>query len=117
MIHIKDEDVLLELLEHEFHPKIGDVLRWIESLYPGRITITSGFRPGVGVHGTDPCRGVDLRSSGFVDPQKVCDQINQAWEYDRTRPDMNVCVFHNTGKGWHFHIQVHSNTRLRDERT
>jgi hypothetical protein len=116
MIHIKDEDVLLELLEHEFHPKIGDVLRWMESLYPGRMTITSGFRPGVGVHGTDPCRGVDLRSHNYSAPQKICDHINQVWEYDPARPHMMVCVLHDTGQGIHFHIQVHPTTRLRDER-
>ena len=115
MIHIKDRDVLIEVMRAPFHETLIDVLRWIEQYYPGRMTITSGHRNGdPGVHGQIPCRAVDLRSRNYTNPRGLEDHINVAWQYDPVRPDLSVCLLHNIGSGMHFHIQVCDKTYNRE---
>jgi hypothetical protein len=78
------------------------------------VVVTSHFRQGdKGVHGTNPCRGLDIRSWVYGDPQSICEMINRAYEYDPKRPDKRCAILHNVGKGEHIHLQVHPNTRRK----
>ncbi len=96
-----------------YHVKLIDIILWMDTT-GYKIIITSAYRPGdPGVHGTIPGRGIDIRSSGFSDPQAAVDKINAKWEYDPHRPDKDVAIYHNTGRGWHLHIQAHNLTRDR----
>ena len=114
MISIKDKSVLFSLMIVEYDEKLIDILSWLIDEYPERIVFTCGYRPGdKGIHGTLPCRAVDLRSWTFSRPERVANYINMVWEYDFKRPDMQVALFHNAGSGLHFHIQCHANTRKR----
>ena len=114
VISIKDKSVLYSLLAVEYDETLIDILMWLADEYPERIIITCGYRPGdKGVHGTIPCRGVDLRSRIFKSPDRVVNYINLVWEYDHTRPEKKVALFHDVGKGYHFHIQTHPNTRRK----
>ena len=113
MIEVKDIKVLSALLKVPYHPALDDILLWIYKR-EGKLLFTDGFRPGdPGCHGTNPCRAVDLRSWIFDNPETVCAMINNYWVYDPERPFKNVCKYHNVGNGWHFHIQVHPNTKRR----
>lgn len=113
MIKIKDSSVLYSLLRVPFDETLISVLVWLDDQYPGRVVITSGYRSGNSIHGTIPCRAVDLRSWIFKDPELRANYINHMWEYDHKRPDKKVCVYHDSGRGLHFHIQVHPNTKYK----
>ena len=73
------------------------------------------------VHGTNPCRGIDLFFTSKKWPlskkrcYKIEKHVNSIYEYDPKRPNMKVCNYHRTTiSGWHFHIQVHPNTIKRN---
>lgn len=90
------------------------------------LVCTSSFRKNKihkddpGIHGTNPLRAKDYRSWLMRNPEQIRDFINQNWIYDPKRPHKQVCVYHKIkrldGKksGYHFHIQVHDNTVLKD---
>ena len=71
-----------------------------------------------GIHSTKPLRTIDYTILGFKREQaeKVCEEGNEAWEYDERRPGrFRVFVPHEVvidGKtlGWHIHMQVHNGT-------
>jgi len=114
MTSIKDKSVVFSLLSVEYNQKLISVLMWLIDEYPEQVVFTSGYRPGdKGVHGTLPCRAVDIRSWVFKRPDRLCNYINFVWEYDYKRPAMKVAVFHDVGSGPHVHLQVHVNTRRR----
>ena len=111
MIAIKDTATLISMM-HGFHPTLVDIAVWLEEMY-SRTVITCGYRPGdEGVHGTSPCRGLDLRSWVYPDAQKVVDHVNTRWQYDHRRPKMLCAILHDVGSGRHIHLQVHPRTRL-----
>ena len=115
MIGVKDISVFVELLQAEYDPKLIRLIKWVVDEY-GVITVTSGYREGDdGVHGTEPCRGLDIRSHIFVDPSGVTNRINVYWSYDYKRPDKLCSMVHNVGMGQHIHLQVHPNTFLRGD--
>jgi hypothetical protein len=69
------------------------------------------------VHMADPLRGGDFRTSMFTHQECLAIQqsVNDAWVYDPTRPEKLVCLYHKLDSGaYHFHIQVHPNTVMRD---
>lgn len=76
--------------------------------------ITSMHRSGdAGVHGTMPCRGVDLSCRHI--PQDTLDvavkYINQKYVYDSKRPDKKTMIIHSTltgagDGGVHIHLQT-----------
>jgi len=116
MIQYKNDEVLKGILSHGWHPTLIEVYMWIIKAYRESVTITCGHetRDYISTHDVDPLRAFDIRSWCFADPQKVEDAINQAWEYDPERPEMLVAKCHDTGRGIHFHIQVHDNTIKRE---
>lgn len=114
-IEVKDEDVLHGLMQYRFDPMLCRIVRWIAQEW-GRIVITEGYRQkrhNNDLHGEIPVRAVDLRSRIYMKPEMVADKINSEWQYDYQRPDMQVCVYHDSGEGKHFHVQTHPNTRRR----
>jgi hypothetical protein len=116
-IQVKNEDVLFGLMEKRFDLMLCRIIRWIaKEVVDGAMVITEGYRkqrhPN-DLHGLTPVRAVDLRSHIYEDPEQIAQEINDAWQYDPGRPHMQVCVFHDTGEGPHFHIQTHPNTRRR----
>ena len=116
-IVIKNWKVLKGMLSVAFHPKMIALAMWITVRY-SKVVFTSAYRSGdKGVHGTAPCRGMDMRSWHYDDPQVVVDDINVHWRYDPIkRPEMMCAILHNTGSGNHIHLQVHDNTQyLRDD--
>jgi len=114
MITIKDIPVFKALLGKVYDPALIEIVATVESFFPG-ITITEGYREGAGVHSTDPCRGIDLRSRNYTEGQiqTIKDFINNAWIYDYERPERECCIFHDVGRGPHFHIQTHPRTARR----
>ena len=120
MIQVKNPSVLRELLVERYHPILVELMLWIEHRY-NKIVLTSGYREDdPGVHGTIPCRGMDIRSWGLlkkdnsrIDPISLCNDVNEHWQYDPDRPEMVCCKRHNTGQGWHIHNQVSKNTTMR----
>ena len=113
-IQIKNTEVLESMLLHPTHPRLIDVERWICDRFPV-VVFTGHFeeRDYPSVHSTIPVRGTDIRSWIYTEPQKVADEINVAWVYDPGRPEMNVAIYHDMGRGKHIHLQVHDRTRLR----
>ena len=113
MIQIKNTAIFKSLFVNKPHPTLIKVISWIEDRWPG-IVITCGYEPRPGrtsVHSTNPLRGIDLRSRTFANPHAVADEINKHWAYDPKRPEKVVALFHDVGRGPHFHIQVHPNTQ------
>lgn len=114
MIGIKNTAVLRELLSARFHPQLVALVNWCAVHWP-EFTITSGYRKGdPGVHGMDPCRGMDARSTWTDAPMAEGDKVNSVWQYDPERPEMKCCIYHDVGKGAHFHLQVHARTVFLD---
>lgn len=109
-ITVKSLDVFANLLGAKYEATLVKMLCWFAARH-GEVCITSGFRPDGGVHGTEPCRAVDIRSFTFDHPKSIKKDFNQHWNYDHVRPLMKCCVYHNTGRGWHFHIQSHPRTK------
>jgi len=117
-IVIKNSRVLESILLYPFHPKLIPILDYIRQTYPQNdLIITEGWRtprhPG-DVHSTIPVRAVDLRSWHYENPGEVAYKVNLEFIYDPDRPWLSCCVYHNVA-GWHFHIQVHPNTRRRGD--
>lgn len=108
-ISFKSAEVLRETLQVGYHPKMVDLLSFVTK-YRDPV-ITSGHRAGdSGVHGTIPCRGLDLRSTIYNRPRQVVDDINLQWVYDPDRPELKVAIYHDAGSGNHIHLQVHPKT-------
>ena len=102
----------IDLYQLEFiHPILRAVLRWIDSRFGFLFIITSLYRIGdPNIHGTLPLRAIDLRCRTQKLGVLIADMINAHWKYDPDRPEMVVAIFHDTGRGYHLHIQVHENT-------
>ena len=119
MISIKSPNVLESLLLVRYHPKLVEIVAWIARRY--MITITDGYRVGdSGVHGTNPCRGMDIRSyaifnhsGAIMDPVEFVTEVNRCWQYDENRPEKVVALYHDAGSGYHIHLQVCDATRQR----
>ena len=109
MLAIKNLCVMRELMDRAYHPKLSELACWVAVRY-SRFTITEVWRED-GVHSL--CRAIDLRSKNYEDPEAVAADINAHWIYDPQRPEYKCCVYHNVGKGWHFHLQVHDRTERR----
>ena len=99
------------------HPIMLDMLAWVDEQWA--LPITSAYRPNkihkadTGIHSTNPLRAIDLRSKDIKHPLYIEAEICATWIYDPTRPALRTCVYHDTGRGPHFHIQVHANTYRR----
>ena len=123
-VEIKNKKTMRNFLGSGYHPILIDVVCWMYDEFKdfsyyvfgvAEIIFTCGYREGsTGVHGTIPTRGIDIRSWVFKHPEKIEKKINDTWIYDPERPEMNVAWVHDSGKGSHFHIQVHPNTVRRD---
>jgi hypothetical protein len=57
---------------------------------------------------------MDVRSTWTDSPGMAADEVNAAWQYDPQRPEMKCCLYHDVGKGAHFHLQVHARTVFLD---
>lgn len=116
---IKDDESFWPMFKSLYHKKMPILMSWVWKETDAYAYITSTFRPDkVGekpsVHGTTPCRGLDLRSWDLVEgiPEKIRDHVNSEWIYDPQRPEKMVCKYHKN----HLHFQVHDNTRMRTDR-
>ena len=107
---------LIDLLDLEFiDPKLREIMSSIRAEF-GVMTITSLYRiDDDGVHGVLPLRGIDLRCRNNNMGAVIEDWVNRTWFYDPKRPKMKACIYHDTGRGIHLHIQSHPNTVKRDE--
>ena len=113
-IETKNSEVLRDLLSG-WDSTLVDVVEWIYDRYR-RVLITCEKRKkrhDNDLHGVKPLRAVDLRSWIYTEPEALAKDINNKWAYDPKRPMMDVCVFHDSGEGEHFHIQVHPNTKRK----
>jgi hypothetical protein len=125
MICIKDMTVLRTLSRVPMYGLLWDVVGYaIDHLMKlekdTEPVITSYYRNGdKGVHGTRPCRGIDLRTWNYPSHvvMAVVDKINQRFIYDPDRPHMNCALYHDVGKGIHLHLQVHPATIRRKDDT
>ena len=112
-IGFKNVKVLRSLFTRAWHPSLIALLLWMVVRYSkDTILFTQGYekRDYPSTHGTDPLRAFDLRSRVFKDPYKVADDVNEHWAYDPTRPDKQVAICHDVGRGIHLHFQVCDNT-------
>ena len=50
-------------------------------------------------------RAVDVGVNAFTETQRqeMCNFVNKRFNYSGSH---NCCVYHNVGRGWHFHLQV-----------
>ena len=107
---IKNYQVLKEILLAPFDSKLVALAMWCYTRWSS-FRITSGYREGdAGVHGTWPCRGLDVSAKAFKDPQALADDANSVWIYDNNRLEKKCVVYHDAGNGWHLHLQVHPRT-------
>lgn len=114
MILIKNIDVLKVLLAKEYHPLLIEIVLDVISI-ADNVVVTEGWREGGGVHSTDPCRGIDLRSWIYSAKKlkEIQDYVNDRWIYDPNRSHMKVLIVHSAGNGVHIHAQAHPNTVKR----
>ena len=110
-IKIKSIGVLRNLLRAVYDDKLILLIAWVITRYSD-VVLTSGYREGdKGVHGTKPCRGMDIRSWIYNDPQAIVDDINEHFSYDHDRPEKKCAVLHDTGRGVHIHNQTCNKTK------
>jgi len=113
MLQIANYKVLKSLLLSKYDDELVSLILWVSHRLD-KFCITSGFRPGdSGVHGTSPCRAIDIRSNWYDDPEDICKDINSHWIYDPERLDKLCALYHDVGQGPHIHLQVHGNTYER----
>lgn len=111
MIQISNYKILKSLMLNTFHPKLIALAIWTLHRI-SNFCITSAFRENdKGVHGTIPCRALDIRSRTFSDPESITNDINDHWVYDPERPNLKCALYHDVGQGPHIHLQVHPNTQ------
>jgi hypothetical protein len=97
-------------------PELIQLIEYLSDIV-GVLTVTSLYRKGDrGVHGTRPCRGIDVRCRNKTIGKAYANTINLRWIYDPDRPHLKCAVFHDAGTGYHLHLQVHQNT-VRAEKT
>ena len=108
----KNLNVLGNMLKVPWSPRLIAVFKWLLVRYNAdQILITSAWRMGdPGIHGVIPLRAIDIRSTGFNNAVDTVNDINDNFIYDPDRPEMKVAIYHNVGRGWHIHIQVHPKT-------
>lgn len=114
-ITIKDIKVFRGLMERTFHPLLIDIVLSVADKFG--VVITESYREprhSGDVHSTKPVRAIDIREWCYSDiiVKRIESYINSKWEYDFSRAEMKVALLHKTkGGAYHFHIQVHPNTR------
>jgi len=114
MIIVKNKKIFLNLLLVGYDPLLVSILGYIDKKF-GKAIITGGYRKGdKGVHGTIPCRGLDIRSHVYYNPSAdaIVEDINNKWQYDPNRPNKQIAMVHDVGAGIHIHLQVHPNTKF-----
>lgn len=101
----------IDIYELDFVDKtLRKIIHEKEAVF-GAGTVTSLYRMGdLGVHGTLPLRGLDERCRHKPLGDMIVEYLNSRWSYDPKRPEMVVCMCHDTGKGLHLHYQSHPNT-------
>lgn len=101
----------LDFIDHRLKLVVNDLIQMV-----GAIVITSLYRPeDSGIHNSIPLRALDARCRNNVIGKALEDEINHKWIYDPQRPQFKVAIYHNKGKGYHLHIQVHPRTRRREQ--
>lgn len=116
IIEAKNHDIARVLLTYSYDYLLVEILMWMGKKQPWfRQIFTSGFRMhDKGVHGTKPCRAVDLRCHDETIGYYMEKAVNNTWEYDYRRPHKGCALYHKVeGSEWHLHLQVHTNTRVR----
>ena len=115
IIQYKNNDVFRGMFTKSWHPRLIELYLWLVDMYPDRILITEAYddRGYNSLHSVDPLRALDIRSRLFKEPKIIENEINAFWVYDFERPDMDVALLHDVGRGVHFHLQVHDNTIKR----
>jgi hypothetical protein len=122
MISVKDIRTLDEFKDLDHRAR--SVFEWIyvHAWPPGLDMIVTRIQgPPIkgetGVHQSNPHRAFDLstRALQYDKAKKIEQTINASWEYDSARPQMDVALYHDSGSGYHLHVQVHANTAQRAE--
>ena len=95
------------------HPKLREVLLWLEEATGQEYLITSLHRIGdEGVHGTIPLRAADLRMRNVHIGYEIATVINETWQYDPARQEIGCAWCHGVASNFHLHVQVHDHTRM-----
>jgi len=113
-IEVKNTKVLMALLDTPIHVRMKELITWVSDRYPIVITCAYEDRDYSSVHSTIPCRGLDLRSWIYDDPELIVKDINKNWSYDSKRPEKLCAIYHDVGRGAHIHLQVHNSTKQRN---
>ena len=115
----KSHKVLKALMLVPYHSKMIALAMWL-MVRLSEVVLSSTYRKDKihpkdsGIAGTIPCRHLDIRSYIYPDPQKVVDDINKHWVYDKKRPELKVAILHDTGQGIHIHLQTHDRTEYKE---
>lgn len=101
-----------------WEPLLIELLLWVYNRNDkNNMVITSSWRPkkihpnDSGIAMTNPLRHFDLRSRGMVHPEDLPLLVNANWIYDPKRLHKKVCIYHDSGLGWHLHFQIHPRTQ------
>jgi len=120
--------ILMEFLSLE--PRLLGIFSQLVNLWrDGTITVRSVHRSAaqnelVGattlIHVVGPpYRAMDISILGLTggqkEAQRVCDLLNDIWVYDPWRPNKVVAYCKPHGTGPHIHLQVHPNTRQKQQ--
>lgn len=105
----------IDIAQLEFiEPLLREIALDVEKHFKVEFTITSLYRIGdSGVHGQLPLRAVDLRCLDNDFGRLIEEYVNLKYQYDPSRQRMAVCMYHDTGRGRHIHLQVHPRTIKR----
>jgi hypothetical protein len=114
-------------------PRLWAIFSQLVNMWPGdgiRITDIRRSRKqdravgGSGVHvAGPPYRAIDVGirvldaniREAQLKAEKICDLLNELWQYDPARPKKPVAYCKPHGTGPHIHLQTHPNTKRKSE--
>ena len=110
--------ILLDIVaEHWPEPFIEVTSIWRSKEEEEEIARKTGHKTS-GIHNAPPpYRAMDIRVTRWKDSEVVgvVNRVNATWQYDPDRQGLLVALYRPHGTGPHLHLQVHPNTRRREE--
>lgn len=119
-----EDSALWSLMRVRMSHKLNVVWTWIlerlEHLGYEEVVWTSFYRPWregeTGVHSIIPCPVLDffVPGMGYKDIELFENEVNSHWSYGKVNPktdeEYKVIQWHDTGRGFHFHLQTQNET-------
>ena len=98
-------------------PVLREMALSTEAHFGCELIITSLYRIPNGIpsstHEVLPLRALDIRCHDRDFGEAIESYVNAIYQYDPDRPSKRCCLYHDSGGGYHCHLQVSDKTALK----